>query len=65
MGNLFTGDFTYIRFHGPQSLYSSSYSDTELKIWAKRIRKYLRPHNIYCYFNNDVSGFAIKKCFIP
>lgn len=58
-----TGDFAYIRFHGPQSLYSSSYSDEELKIWAERIRGYLKAYDVYCYFNNDVSGYAIKNAF--
>jgi len=56
-----TSDFAYIRFHGPQSLYSSLYSDEELKVWAEKIRGYLKTHDVYCYFNNDVSGFAVKN----
>jgi len=56
-----TGDFCYIRFHGPSNLYSSSYSDEELKIWAEKIKKYSKKYDIYCYFNNDVNGYAIEN----
>jgi uncharacterized protein YecE (DUF72 family) len=59
-----TGDFAYIRFHGPQSLYSSLYSDEQLKVWAEKIRRYLKTYDVYCYFNNDVSGFAIKNALL-
>ncbi len=56
-----TGGFVYIRFHGPESLYSSSYSDRDLKLWSVKIRRYLKNYDVYCYFNNDVSGFAVKN----
>ena len=53
-------DFTYIRFHGPSALYSSEYSDPELRIWAGKIKKWLKNKiNVYAYFNNDVGGFAV------
>jgi uncharacterized protein YecE (DUF72 family) len=56
-----TGDFAYIRFHGPKALYASSYSDAQLKDWAGKIRRYLREHDVYGYFNNDYHGFAIEN----
>lgn len=57
-----TGDFTYIRFHGPSALYSSEYSNRELKVWTSKIKKWLKNKiDVYCYFNNDVGGFAIKN----
>jgi uncharacterized protein YecE (DUF72 family) len=57
-----TTDFAYIRFHGSQSLYSSSYSDEELADWAKRIAHLARNLNsVYIYFNNDVAGYAIDN----
>jgi len=57
-----TADFCYIRMHGPQSLYSSSYSDQQLKELADEIRQYAKVCNeIYVYFNNDVNGCAIKN----
>lgn len=56
-----TGDFVYIRFHGPSYLYSSSYSNSELKDWAKKIKKYSKKYDVYCYFNNDFSTHAIRN----
>lgn len=57
-----TANFTYIRFHGPSGLYSSEYSDSELAIWAKKIKNWEKSGiDIYAYFNNDVGGFAVKN----
>jgi len=57
-----TGGFVYIRMHGGKVLYGSDYSDRELSIWAKRINKWLSQElNVYCYFNNDFFGYAIKN----
>jgi len=57
-----TGDFVYIRMHGGKILYGSNYSKKELKQLADRIKKYLKQGlDIYCYFNNDASGFAVKN----
>lgn len=57
-----TADFIYIRFHGNKALYSSSYSDIELKIWAKEIKKWQKNGlDIYAYFNNDAKGYAISN----
>lgn len=57
-----TADFTYLRFHGSKRLYSSNYSDEELKNWAKKIKKWLKEGlDVYCYFNNDAMGYAIEN----
>ena len=56
-----TGGICYIRFHGPTSLYSSSYSTSELKVWAKKIQKWSRNSQVYCYFNNDNGGHAVRN----
>lgn len=53
--------FVYIRFHGPTSLYSSKYTDEQLFAWAQKIKKYLLTQDVYCYFNNDMSGYAIQN----
>ena len=59
---LATVDFAYIRFHGKDSLYSSSYSDEELADWAERIKKLAQNLDmVYIYFNNDIQGFALKN----
>ncbi len=57
-----TADFVYIRFHGGAELYGSNYSDKELKKWAGKIKKWQKQGlDIYCYFNNDAYGYAIKN----
>ncbi|MBI2074700.1 MAG: DUF72 domain-containing protein [Candidatus Levybacteria bacterium] len=56
-----TDNIVYIRFHGPTKLYSSSYSNDELAIWAENIENCLRECDVYCYFNNDTNGFAVKN----
>lgn len=45
----------YIRFHGNRELYKSSYTDDELRDWAK----YIASQDIdtaWVYFNNDYNG---------
>jgi uncharacterized protein YecE (DUF72 family) len=61
--NEITADFTYIRFHGPTSAkYFGSYSDAELRTWAKRIKDWRRGLKAaYVYFNNDPGGEAVKN----
>jgi uncharacterized protein YecE (DUF72 family) len=57
-----TSDFAYIRFHGSEGLYSSSYSDEELTRWANRIGQL--GQNVkasYIYFNNDAEAFAVEN----
>jgi len=57
-----TADFTYLRFHGKEALYSSLYSDGELKQFAKLILDWLKKGlDVYTYFNNDIGGFAPKN----
>ena len=54
-----TADFVYVRFHGPEQLYASGYSDGQLREWAARIREWIeRGLDVYAYFNNDVPDHA-------
>lgn len=55
-----TSKTAYLRFHGPESAYSSKYSDNELKLWARKIRN-IKAKEIYAYFNNDTRGYAVKN----
>ena len=55
-----TADFAYVRFHGSQSLYSSSYTEAELASWANEI-KALPVGRVYIYFNNDTGGYAVDN----
>jgi len=58
-----TADYVYLRRHGSQQLYSSCYTEEELRKDARRIRKWLREgKDVYVYFNNDAEGFAVKNC---
>ena len=51
----------YVRFHGPKELYASSYSDEELKYFAKKFKKWVKEgHQIWAFFNNDIHGYAPK-----
>lgn len=51
----------YVRFHGPEALYASSYSDEDLKYFAKKFRKWVKKgHEIWAFFNNDIHSYAPK-----
>jgi uncharacterized protein YecE (DUF72 family) len=51
-----TADFAYIRLHGPTSLYSSWYTNEELKQWAGKIAAL--DCDAYVYFDNTVMAYA-------
>ena len=53
-----TADFIYLRFHGGESLYSSNYSQRELKDWAEFSRS-VKVKDIFAFFNNDACGYAV------
>jgi uncharacterized protein YecE (DUF72 family) len=55
-----TADFIYLRFHGACSLYSSDYSDKELKEWASFAKKF-KNKDIFAFFNNDAYGYAVTN----
>ena len=57
-----SSNFAYIRFHGSESLYSSCYSDEELRKWAEKITALGKNlEAVYIYFNNDAEAFAVKN----
>jgi uncharacterized protein YecE (DUF72 family) len=54
-----TADFSYVRLHGSQEIYTSGYTDEELDEWASRIVKLLRRElDVYAYFDNDAKAYA-------
>lgn len=54
-----TAKTIYIRFHGPKDLYASSYSDRQLKSYAKKMKDWVKEgHEVWAYFNNDIHGYA-------
>lgn len=57
-----TADIAYIRMHGPEKLFASSYTSEQLA----ELRKYMqsisaRVRHIYVYFNNDFHGYALEN----
>jgi uncharacterized protein YecE (DUF72 family) len=57
-----TADFVYMRRHGKEGSYATSYSTESLKKDAKCIKSYLKQKkDVFIYFNNDVSGYAPKN----
>ncbi len=60
--NVDTASFFYIRFHGSQSLFRSSYNDEELKFYSQLIKeKIQKGMAVYAYFNNDAEGWAVEN----
>lgn len=55
-----TADFLYLRFHGAKALYSSNYSNKELKDWSY-FAKRSKCKDIFAFFNNDAHGYALKN----
>jgi uncharacterized protein YecE (DUF72 family) len=57
-----TADFVYIRRHGPTLRYGSNYPPKLLQEDAQRIAEWNpRAREIYLYFNNDASGYAVQN----
>ncbi|GLY54615.1 DUF72 domain-containing protein [Lentzea sp. NBRC 102530] len=51
-----TTDFAYLRLHGHDELYISSYDDEQLGAWAEKIEDWDR--DTYVYFDNTMHGAA-------
>lgn len=57
-----TATCAYIRMHGPEKLFASSYSNEQLHEVAEYIQTISgKVERIYVYFNNDFHGYAIKN----
>ena len=55
-----TTDFVYLRFHGAESTYGGSYSKSQLRLWARRIRAWRDDGKaVFVYFNNDPEADAV------
>lgn len=54
-----TAKNVYVRFHGPDELYASAYSDEMLSAYAVKFRNWVEEgHAVWAYFNNDIHGYA-------
>lgn len=56
-----TADFVYVRMHGSKVLFTSKYTDKELKDLSQKIKKWMKKYDVYVYFNNDFHGYAIEN----
>ncbi len=57
-----TAPFAYFRFHGPDEMFASSYSDGALRKWSRHMKAFLEDGaDVYAYFNNDVGGYAVNN----
>ncbi len=60
-----TSENVYIRFHGKNGRYKGSYGKERLKEWALKIEEFLsQKKRVFCYFNNDFEGAAVKDAQI-
>ena len=59
MWDAVTTDLVYVRLHGHDVTYASSYGRKELQSWAGRLRRWLRQgRDVHVYFDNDAFGAA-------
>ena len=56
-----TADWTFLRLHYGARGRGGNYSDAELDEWRRRIAGWRADVEVYCYFNNDWEGFAVKN----
>ncbi len=57
-----TANHIYLRFHGPEKLFDSSYSEEMLQYYAYRISGWLREgFDVWAFFNNTMNGHAIQN----
>jgi uncharacterized protein YecE (DUF72 family) len=57
-----TADIAYIRMHGPEKLFASSYPTEQLQELADYIHHLpARVQRVYVYFNNDFHGYALHN----
>lgn len=54
-----TAPFAYIRMHGPLGRYNGKYDTGQLEALCKSINSFIdNGKEVFCYFNNDMEGFA-------
>lgn len=60
-----TADFIYVRLHGPGKKYHGEYPVATLAGWAGAFSTWRnRGKDIYCYFNNDQKGYAVRNAMM-
>lgn len=61
-GEYLTAKHVYVRFHGPEKLFASPYTDEMMQEYAGKIKTWAKKgHDVWVYFNNDWYTYAIKN----
>jgi uncharacterized protein YecE (DUF72 family) len=56
-----TTNWSYVRFHAGKGKPAPCYTRSALDTWAKELAsKWRRSEDVFCYFNNDPNGCAIR-----
>ena len=56
-----TASWTFVRFHYGHRGRNGNYSARELEEWAARIRGWRESTEVFAYFNNDWSAYAVNN----
>jgi uncharacterized protein YecE (DUF72 family) len=57
-----TTDLVYVRLHGHEQTYASDYSESALRAWARKVRRWTREgRDVHVYFDNDAYGYAPRN----
>jgi uncharacterized protein YecE (DUF72 family) len=56
-----TAAWTLVRFHYGHHGRNGNYSAREIDEWAKRIAKWRESTEVFAYFNNDWSAYAVNN----
>jgi len=58
---VFTADWTFVRFHYGSRGRRGNYSEGELRAWASKFRQWREEVDVFAYFNNDWEVFAVRN----
>lgn len=59
---LVTANHIYLRFHGPDGRYGTSYDEPALRACAKKCLSWKeKGHAVWVFFNNDLNGYAVEN----
>ena len=58
---VFTADWTFVRFHYGSRGRRGNYSEGELHEWTSKFRQWREQVEVFVYFNNDWEVFAVRN----
>ncbi|NCN42330.1 DUF72 domain-containing protein [candidate division WWE3 bacterium CG09_land_8_20_14_0_10_47_33] len=56
-----TANFMYLRLHGHEQLYTSNYSQKQLKEYVEKIKEWRKVGDVFVFFDNDFEANAVKN----